>query len=375
MKNWMVTGVLLVALLLAGCASKIYGVPEERWETMTEQERIAAMEAYKARQEVLRQKRAEQARLRAMEKEAQLAREAEEARLRQRKVDAIYRGEGLYGDLLRVNLEGGMLKFYGAHRPYHQVAFKIATGEVKEIEIVNLRGQKAHMVVSYDGSNLLLDETLNSHHSMALRLAYEDSWEDGAVYPGLSAKGPLQMKNVNATVKIIGTPPHRHYGSQRRPQVVVVRPPTPRPPTPAPIVVRAPEQQGKPQLSETGKYPHQKQPEATVLKPPARIRVVFRKGMLKINKKGIPLESQLESQSIDLSHGQVRNVTIRSRHGNLKIRISYLYGEVLIDDAPGRGKNKTRLGFVPEWKVGQPYTIEASEHRKMEDLDIFILSI
>lgn len=371
MKNWMVTGVMLMALLLAGCASKIYGVPEERWETMSEQERIAAMEAYKARQEVLRQQRAEQARLRAMEKEAQLAREAEEARLRQRKVDAIYRGEGLYGDLLRVSLEGGMLKLYGAHRPYHQVAFKIATGEVKEIEIVNLRGQKAHMVVSYDGSNLLLDETPNAHLSRALRLAYEDSWEPGAVYPGLCAEGPLQMKNVNVTVKIVGTPPHQHYGSQRRPQVVVVRPPVPRPQTPAPIVVRAPEQTGKPQLSETGKYPHQNQPEATVLKPPVRIRVVFRKGVLKINKKGIPLESQ----SIDLSHGQVRNVTIRSRHGNLKIRISYLNGEVLIDDTPGRGQNKTRLGFVPEWKAGQPYTIEASEHRKMEDLDIFILSI
>lgn len=371
MKTWIATGVLILSLFLAGCASKIYGVPEERWETMSEQERVAAMEAYKARQEVLRQKREEQARIRAMEKQAQLARQAEEARQRQCKVDAIYRGEGLYGDLLRVNLEGGMLKFHGAHRPFHPVSFKVATGEVKKVEIVNHRGEKAWMVVSYDGSNLLLDETPDSYYSQAVRLAYEDAWEAGTTYSGLSAKGSLQMKGVDVIVSIIGTPPAGHYKRPRRPQVVVVRPPAPRPQTPAAIVVKAPGRPEKPQISETGKHPHQKIPEAAVLKPPVRIRVVFRKGVLKMKEKHTPLESQ----SIELSHGQIRNITLRGRHGSLKIRISYINGEVAIDDTPGRGRNKTCLGFVPEWRVGQPYTVEASEHRKMEDLDILILSI
>lgn len=371
MKTWIATGLLVLSLFLAGCASKIYGVPEERWETMSEPERVAAMEAYKARQEVLRQKREEQARIRAMEKQAQLAREAEEARMRQRKVDAIYRGEGLYGDLLRVNLEGGMLKFHGIHRPFHPVSFKVAAGEAKKVEIVNHRGQKAWMVVSYDGSNLLLDETPDAHYSRALRLAYEDAWERGVTYSGLSAKGPLQMKGVDVVIRIIGSPSGNHQRNPRRPPVVVVQPPAPRPQAPTPIVVKTPEHQGKPHMSETGKNPHQKRPETTVLKPPARIRVVFRKGMLKTKKHGYPLEPQ----SIDLSHGQVRNITLRGRHGTLKIRISYIHGEVLIDDAPGRGKNQTRLGFNPEWNIGQGYSIEASGNRKLEDIDIFIRSI
>ena len=118
MRKWMLHTVMLLTMLLAACTPRIYGVPQNRWETMSEQERIAAMDAYKARQEAVRQQREEQARLRAIEKRAQLEREAEEAHRRQLQIDAIYRGEGLYGDLLRVNLEGGKLQFYGDHKPY-----------------------------------------------------------------------------------------------------------------------------------------------------------------------------------------------------------------------------------------------------------------
>ena len=71
MKKWLLHTLMLLAVCMSACTPKIYGVPQDRWETMSEQERIAAMDAYKARQEVLRQQREEQARLRAMEKEAQ----------------------------------------------------------------------------------------------------------------------------------------------------------------------------------------------------------------------------------------------------------------------------------------------------------------
>lgn len=326
-----IAGVVLI-LLMAGCATKMYGVPKEQWDAMTKQERISAMEAYRAKQELTRQQQEEQARLRAMEKEAQLAREAEEARLRQQRIDAIYRGQGRYGDLLRVRLEGGRLKFRNDHKPYHALAFQVAAGEVKEIEAVSQDGQRARMVVSYDGSNLLLDDTPGSSRSYAVRIPYEEAWKAGATYPALKAEGPLQIRGVQATVQIVGPPP-------------AVKPVPPKPMRPEPIVVS---------------------------QPPPRIKVFFRKGDLRIQKGRYPMVSQ----AIDLREGQVRAVTLHSRQGDLKIRVSYLEGEVHIDDAPGgRGENSIRLGFVPGWHAGQRYVFEHSGNRFLENLEVFIQSV
>ena len=83
---------------------------------------------------------------------------------------------------------------------------------------------------------------------------------------------------------------------------------------------------------------------------------------------------QLVPLTIDLRDGQIRNVIMRSRNGNLKIQVSYLGGELLIDDTPGNGRKGTRLGFVPGWKNGQNYVIESSGNRLLEDLDVFIVS-
>jgi hypothetical protein len=356
MKQWFFCTVMLAMMLLAACTPRIYGVPQERWETMSEQERIAAIEAYQARQEVLRQQRQEQARLQAIEKQAQLAREAEKAHRRQLQIDAIYRGEGLYGDLLRVNLEGGKLRIHGHHQPFHPVSFKIAAAEMKDIEIVSLNGQRTRMAVQYDGSNLLLDESPQPHRSTAIRLPYEDSWEVGATYTNRFAKGPLEMKGVNIAVQIVGNPPHDIHGRRHQPQVIVVRPPSQKPQKPEVIVIREPG--------------HRPQPKEEMSLPPKRIRVIFRKGRLMMKKH----RDQLVPLTIDLRDGQIRNVIMRSRNGNLKIQVSYLGGELLIDDTPGNGRKGTRLGFVPGWKNGQNYVIESSGSRLLEDLDVFIVS-
>ena len=126
MKKWLFTVLMLLLIGLTGCTASIYGVPQERWDTMGEQERIAAIEAYQARQAVLLQQREERARQQAMERERQRAIAAEEARQRLLQVDAIYRGEGVYGDLLRVRIEEGSVKLNGSHRDYQPFAFRIA---------------------------------------------------------------------------------------------------------------------------------------------------------------------------------------------------------------------------------------------------------
>jgi hypothetical protein len=440
MKKWMLSFLMVVMMALAACTPRIYGVPEERWETMSEQERVAAMEAYKARQEALRQQREERARIRAMEKKAQLAREAEEARRRQIHVDAIYRGEGLYGELLRVTLKEGMLQFHGVHKPFHPVSFRIAAGEMKEIEIVSVQGRKARMTVFYDGSNLLLDETPKSRHSTAIRLPYEGSWESGATYPHLVAKGPLEIRGVDVTVRIIGNPPrdrndhrHRHPEAMRpsarmpqRPAVVVVKQPV-RQPSPGVIVIDQRPQINKPDVivvqpgSEAGKpgaviahrLPEKdagasRQPAEVVVRgpvrhpepevvvvapepgvekhgkvktrgkhkrkvaaaPPARIKVAFREGRYMVKKRSYPLDPQ----TLDLSDGESRDIVMGGRNGKLKVRVSYINGELLIDDVPGKSRRSTRLGFVPGWNEGQGYAVAASGNGLLRDLDIVVLS-
>lgn len=371
MKPWAIKISMLLIMLLAACTPRIYGVPQDRWETMSEQERISAMEAYKARQDVLRQRQAEQARLREMEKKAQLAREAEEARQQQIQIDAIYRGEGLYGDLLRVSLNGGMLEIRGHHQPFHPVAFRIAASEIKEIEVVSKRGQRSHMTVQYDGSNLLLDETPHSHRSTALHLPYEDAWEDGATYANRSTKGPLEMKGVNVTVQIIGKRPVNHHGRRHKPQVVIIQQPVQKPGHPAVPALKRP---GHAQRQDVIVIAPQAQANVPGRhfepKPPGRIKVVFRKGRMVVKKHSYPLVPQ----TVYLREGQSRHVVLRGRNGNLKVQLRYVHGELLIDDSPGKGRKGTRLGFVPEWKNGQAYAIKSSSSRVLEDLDVLILS-
>ncbi|MEJ2660817.1 MAG: hypothetical protein P8Z73_08860 [Desulfobacteraceae bacterium] len=394
MKKCILIFSMALMMALAACTPRIYGVPEDRWETMSEQERVAAMEAYKARQETLRQQREERARLRAMEKEAQLAREAEEASQRQMHVDAIYRGEGLYGELLRVSLKDGQLQFHGVHKPFHPVSFRIAAGEMKDVQIVNMQGRKASMAVFYDGSNLLLDEKPNSRRSMAVRLPYEDAWQTGATYPDLVAKGPLEMRGVDVTVRIIGQPPrdrnhrrHRHPGAAQpsvrmpqRPAVVVVKEPGHRRGSQVVVIDQAPQTRNpdviavKPQPVEDrpGKMvprrPHIN--DATAAAPPARIKVVFRNGRFTMKKRSYPLVPQ----TIVLKDGQVRDVVVRGQKGNLKIRVSYSAGEFLIDDIPNRHRRPTRLEFTPGWKNGQQYAVATCGNGLLKDLDIMIMS-
>jgi len=381
------TLMLMMIMLLSACTPTIYGVPEDRWQTMSEQERVAAMEAYKARQEVLRQQRAERARLRAMEKQAQLEREAEEARRRQRQIAAIYRGEGLYGDLLRVNLEGGRLAFRGGYHPYQPVSFKIAANETKDIEIVSRSGRRAHMTVRYDGGNLVLDETPRSHRSTALRLPFENSWERGAIYRNRSANGPHGMRGVNVSIRIVGRPPHGNHG--RRHPAAAVPPPNRDPRRSVPIVGKGPKHASKPVVVVVERHPgtmagrnrpavrphgqaveHPSQQKSKLGAPPARIKVVLRSGRVKVNRHSYPLQPQ----TIEMRAGQARTVVVRSRHGNLKVRLSYVSGELLLNDTPGHHRKGTRIAHAAGWQSGKRYHIKASEGRLLEDLDMLVVA-
>lgn len=382
MKKWLFTVLMLLLIGLTGCTASIYGVPQERWDTMGEQERVAAIEAYQARQAVLLQQREERARQQAMERERQHAIEAEEARQRLLQVDAIYRGEGVYGDLLRVTIQDGRLKIFGSHRAYQPVAFKIAAGETKEVDVFDRKGRKTGMLASYDGSILLLDESPGAGRSRASRLVYEDVWAEGKTYSNLNAKGPLELRDVTVTVQVLGEPP-RDRRAGRRPQVIVIQQPAPKPGNskfvvidekenrkqkPEAVVVREPPRQDKPEVIVVKEQPAPKQPTNS---PPSRVKVTFHKGQIQINGKHCPITPQ----TIALREGQTLTVALQGQLGKVKVRVSYQGGELAIDDHPGNGKSDTRLSFNPEWQGGSTYRIRATESQLIEDLDISVLAM
>jgi hypothetical protein len=173
--------------------------------------------------------------------------------------------------------------------------------------------------------------------------------------------------------------PERDKGASQRPAVVVVREPD-RHPEPAVVVVKQPSQRRVPAVvavkPHSGAEKHKKvkthraHKKEVAAAPPARIKVVFRKGSFTVKKRSYPLEPQ----EFDLSNGESRDIVMGGRKGKLTVRVSYINGELLIDDAPGKNHRSTRLGFAPGWKDGQGYAIEASDHGLLKDLDILILS-
>jgi hypothetical protein len=435
MHKWLLTGLTLLLIGLAGCTASIYGVPQERWDVMSEPERIAAMDAYKARQAVLQERMREQARLRALAEAERLAREAEAARLQQLEIDAIYRGEGVYGDLLRVTLYDGMLKFYGAHQPFRPVSFKLAAGEAKEIQVVSQRGNQATMLVSYDGGNLLLDDDPRSHRPLATSLVYDEDWSRGKAYPNLYGKGPLEMRGVSVNVEIVGTPPREHH-ARNRPQIIVVERPA-KPEPPQVIVIKEKPQHHEPQVIVVKEQPphgrqsdevvreqpgHERQIVAREQQPaPPKPRVGFnhsvaaeprtddnrmhsadgslqeRVARREFDKSGKPAGKveppatisvafqngkiknrgksyPLLPQSVVLNQGDTRSLTLKGKQGTVKLQISYQEGELQIDDHPGKKGHKTRLSYDSNWKTGFTYRVEEIDREQLEDLDILVLA-
>jgi hypothetical protein len=409
MKKCLLASLMLLVMIVAGCTATIYGVPQERWDVMSEPERIAAMDAYRARQAALQERMREQARQRAFVEKTRRAQEVEEARRQQLQIDAIYQGEGTYGDLLRVTLYDGMLKFYGAHKPFNPISFKIAAGEAKSIPVISQRGKRATLNVSYDGGNLLIDEAPRSHRSQATSLVYDDAWSLGKTYPNLFDKGPLEMRGVTASVEILGKPPRGQH-ARRRPQVIVVERPAPRPDPPQVIVVKEQSRHHEPQVVVVKEQPrHQKspsvvikeraekppvvvvkpQPAAPVVKkhpaktspvlarnqpepaePPAGVTVAFKGGKIKSLGKA----HRLVPQSIELKEGDVRTITLRGERGGVKIQVSYLGGEIQIDDQPGKKGRKTKFGYDPDWRSGRTYRVESTDRNRLEGLDVLVLA-
>jgi len=420
--------ILVVALaLLSACTPTIYGVPEENWNQMSEPERVAAMEAYRQHQIVLEQARAERARQRAIEEQARREREAEEARRRQERIDEIYRGGGVYGDLLQVTVRGGQIKFFGSHHPYQPLTFRIAQGEVKDLPVISDKGRKETLRVSYSDGSLVLDSRGAKPHQVA-RFTYDQAWGRGATFTDIHSKGDAELRGVEIAVTVLGEPPRRHHETKvvvvqqppprpqqpqvvvvqqppprpQQPQVVVVQQPPPRPQQPQVVVVQQPASpppavvaqppQDRPRQVVTEAPPHQPgrhqssnpgevreeggRPVASTAhaapRPPQRVLVRLHKGTVKIKGKQQPFAPV----EVRLDDGESRGIALQGKTGSLLVTISYQAGSLTVDDgsSPGNpGRGKARLDAERSWEKGRTYRLETPGSQSLKNVELEVV--
>ncbi|EMS78407.1 hypothetical protein [Desulfotignum phosphitoxidans] len=151
----------LFALNIIGCTKKIAGIPLEDWNQLSEDEREIVLRGYNERQKIIAEERLVKAKLQAEAQADKLFVERKEAIANQKKVAHIYAGEGIYGDLLQVTVEGGQLYFYGKFKNYQPLSFRIANGESKQVSFVNQTGngiyQEINVWMAYKDGNFIFD--------------------------------------------------------------------------------------------------------------------------------------------------------------------------------------------------------------------------
>lgn len=360
MKRWIIPALALLIAFLTACTPMIYGVPQERWDTMSEQERLTAMAIYQERQIAARKAAAERARLRAVEAERRAAREAEEARLRQARIDAIYRGKGNYGDLLRVTIRGGTMKVAGKDRAYEPTAFKIAEGESKQVAAFASQGRQARLRVTYRNGALVIDDAGARLPSRGLRLVYDREWGWGKTYEGVDSEGPLRLRQATVYVEIAG----RQGQARRRPV----------PQTPPVVIIKEKPAQGPPVIVVTPERDEAPRSVRQNPDPPGRVRIVFLKGEARVRGKHRPLEPQ----SVLLATGKKRTIPLKTARGVVMVNLGYRDGIVSIEDTPAKGGKKgaaKELKFNKKWKTGETYRISTEGELRLKEVEIEVVAV
>ncbi|NOQ81523.1 MAG: hypothetical protein GQ548_03225 [Methylophaga sp.] len=201
--------IILALLTLSSCTTRIYGVPEDQWATLSPTEREQAIEHHQEMELLREQRRIEEAKVAAEQEKKQRL----EMEYRQARADQIYSGErGIRGDLLRVTIRGGELYIKGKHRHYSPVSFKIADGEQKTITFYHPK--KSHyqtdVAIEYYDGVLTFDYDQSRNYKYRYELVYEPEWRHGKHYRNITFNkhSHSRAKNIEIIVDAISLP-HR----------------------------------------------------------------------------------------------------------------------------------------------------------------------
>lgn len=356
---------LVLMLFLAACTSFIYGVPQETWDRMSESERIEVMRGYEREQQARRlaaeerarrqaaedrarrQAEEEQARRQAFEREREREHQARLARARQERIEAIHRGEGAYGELLRVRLQGGRIRVHDRHYRYEPITFTIADDETLEIGVAERRGRgrEAALIVTYSGGALSLE---------GRRFLYDRGWGRGRLYPDTSTSGPLELRGVDVFIEA-----HNRSSRHERelPRLVIIREEPP-----PPVIVR----------EERPIPPPLRHPEPPVAdRPPRILEIVLLSGEMKVRGRN----QNIERATLRLAEGESRSLAVKAGNSAGDLTLTYRNGELSVDDSPGRGRDEVRLPFEKEWRTGKVYRFELKGKMHLEKVEMKVTGI
>jgi hypothetical protein len=364
---------LALAIFLTACTSSMYGVPRETWDRMSESERIEAMRVYEREEQARRQAAEERARRQAVERERERARQAEVEGARRERIEAIHRGEGAYGELIRVRLQGGMIKIGDRHHRYEPITFTIADGEVREISVADRTGREVALTVTYTGGALSLD---------GIRFPYDRSWGRGALYTDTGTSGALELRGVDVFVEV-----HNRSSRHERelPRLVIIREEVPpvavirekEAPKPPPTIIREKEAPKPPpvvvrEMEAPKPPPPMRQPAPLVAERPPRIlEVVLLSGEMKVRGQN----QHVERVALRLAEGESRNLAVKSGGETGNLSLHYRNGELFIDGGPARGREAVRLPYEKEWKTGKVYRFALKGKVALEKVEMRVTGI
>jgi len=200
---------ILIIFFLTGCTATQFGVPEEQWQQMNDEQKQLTISGYNQRQLLAEQRRLEQAKIDAINQQQENAlKEEQEQRYQRRERKRIHRirhGAGDLGDLIRVSILSCRAKLNKKYRQINPVSIKLADGERREIKISSIthkdRSYQASLPIKYDDGLLTISGKTSGKKS--IKLAYEQSWLKGHHYYNLSAKGAVRLKGCEISVSVI----------------------------------------------------------------------------------------------------------------------------------------------------------------------------
>jgi len=368
---------LVLVVFLAACTPYMYGVPQESWDRMSEPERIEAMRVYEREQQARRQAAEERARRQAIEEQARrqaaeerarheaLERQREQARQaalereRRERVERIHRGDGAYGELVRVRLQGGKLRIADRFYRYEPLTFAIAEGEARRFPVVELQGRILDLDVSYVGGALTVE---------GVRFSYDRSWGRGRVYPNVDSGGAMQLRNVDVFVEVRD----RSSRHEREPaRMVIYREPDPPPvrerdhhaPPPPPVIIKEKEHHRPPQTVPPKPLPP-KPPVADL--PPRGVEVTLLSGEMKVRGRMQPVERL----AFRLADGESREMIVQAGEERRTVVFYYGNGELYIDGAPGRGRDSQKLTYEKGWRGGKIYRLTLKGKNQVDKVEL-----
>lgn len=189
--------VLLMSLLvISGCAAPYpMGLSKEQWDALPP----AQQAEYQAQQYAIDEQRRQkmEARREALAQEEKARMQAERERLQR-----LYT-QGIYGDVVRVTVQGGYMQIYEDLCPYQPVAFEIAKGELKYVPFTRsgrIRQQiNVRVRLSEDGNTLFFHDDSKELFTMV-----NTGWEAGQTYnlPRQGRYGHHTISDATITVKL-----------------------------------------------------------------------------------------------------------------------------------------------------------------------------